>query len=204
MQEMLDRQAKDLKQHFSEQMAATLKPIRDDIAALKEELKMKNDVIDTLRNDIQLVKSTNEELASANKSLEAKLTNFEHFQVSAVESFRQLEEKLEDRTNRQLRQTIIVKGLPEKVNEKWADTRNILAKHVSKFYKMDFKDAYVLFERVHRGGGNGYQDRKKGNVISMPYVGSGMTVSSSSGIRLMPTNRNPRRSALSSSINMGH
>ena len=96
MQEMLDRQAKDLKQHFSEQMAATLKPIRDDIAALKEELKMKNDVIDTLRNDIQLVKSTNEELASANKSLEAKLTNFEHFQVSAVESFRQLEEKLEE------------------------------------------------------------------------------------------------------------
>ena len=48
MQEMLDRQAKDLKQHFSEQMAATLKPIHDDIAALKEELKMKNDVIDTL------------------------------------------------------------------------------------------------------------------------------------------------------------
>ena len=140
MQEMLDRQAKDLKQHFSEQMAATLKPIRDDIAALKEELKMKNDVIDTLRNDIHLVKSTNEELASANKSLEAKLTNFEHFQVSAVESFRQLEEKLEDRTNRQLRQTIIVKGLPEKVNEKLADTRKILAKHVSKFFKMDFKD----------------------------------------------------------------
>ena len=162
MQEMLDCQAKDLKQHFSEQMAATLKPIRDDIAALKIETNMKNDIIETLQNDIQLVKSTNEELTSANKSLEAKLTSLENFQVSTVESFRQLEEKLEDRTNRQLRQTIIVKGLPEKVNEKWADTRNILAKHVSKFYKMDFKDAYVLFERVHRGGGNGYQDRKKG------------------------------------------
>ena len=41
--------------------------------------------------------------------------------------------------------------------------RNILAKHVSKFYKIDFKDGFVLFERVHRGGGNGYQDEKKGN-----------------------------------------
>ena len=90
MQEMLDRQAKDLKQHFSEQMAATLKPIRDDIAALKIEINMKNDIIETLRNDIQLVKSTNEELTSATKSLEAKLTADDHCQRPSGEGQREV------------------------------------------------------------------------------------------------------------------
>ena len=162
LQEMLDALSKDLKSHFTKQFAIELKPINDEIAALKLELKSKVDVIDNLKADMELIKSANEELVSVNKSLEAKLVSSEEFQVSAIESFRQLEEKLEDRTNRQLRQTIVVKGIPEKENEKWTDTRNLLAKHVSKYYKMDYKDAYALFERVHRGGGYGHQERKKG------------------------------------------
>ena len=129
---------------------------------------------------MELIKSANEELVSVNKSLEAKLVSSEEFQVSAIESFRQLEEKLEDRTNRQLRQTIVVKGIPEKENEKWTDTRNLLAKHVSKYYKMDYKDAYALFERVHRGGGYGHQERKKGRR-SLRCVVSGMIASISYG-----------------------
>ena len=46
-------------------MAATLMPMPGDIPALKNEIKIKNEIIDTLRNDIQLVISKNEELASA-------------------------------------------------------------------------------------------------------------------------------------------
>ena len=116
---MLDALSKDLKSHFTKQFAIELKPINDEIAALKLELKSKVDVIDNLKADMELIKSANEELVSVNKSLEAKLVSSEEFQVSAIESFRQLEEKLEDRTNRQLRQTIVVKGIPEEENEKW-------------------------------------------------------------------------------------
>ena len=62
----------------------------------------------------------NDEHMSVNKKLDEKLSNSEKFHSTVIESFIQLEEKLEDRTNRQLRQTIVVKGLPEKSNEKWA------------------------------------------------------------------------------------
>ena len=55
-----------------------------------------------------------------------------------------------------------MKGLPEKKKESWADTRNALAKHVAKAYNMDFPKAYQMFERVHRGGGDGFGEKKKG------------------------------------------
>ena len=63
--------------------------------------------------------------------------------------------------NLKLRNTIVVKGLHEKPNEKWRDIRNFLAKHILKSYNMVFKTAYFMFRRVHRSGRNGFQDRKK-------------------------------------------
>ena len=53
-----------------------------------------------------------------------------------------------------MRKAIVIKELPEKPNENWADTRNMLVKHVAKVYNKEFKHAYGMFERVHRGGGN--------------------------------------------------
>ena len=50
---------------------------------------------------------------SVNESLKAKLLSSEKFQVSAIESFKQLEEKLENHTNRQLRKAIIFKDIPK-------------------------------------------------------------------------------------------
>ena len=90
---------------------------------------------------------------NANKKLEEKLTKFDEFQTATIESFKQLEEKVEDRTNRQLRKTIVVKGLPEKPNEKWSDTRNILAKHISKSYNIALlcsKGSTVVVEMVSK------------------------------------------------------
>ena len=159
---MLDTQSREMKLYFSEQFDARLKPINDEISSLKAELQIKNEAIDKLASEMELLKSTNDELVAANKSLEAKMSTSEKFQSSALESFKMLEEKLEDRTNRQLRQTIVVKGLAEKENEKWSDTRHILAKHVSKAYQIDIKKANNLFERVHRGGGEGFDGKKKG------------------------------------------
>ena len=49
-----------------------------------------------------------------------------------------------------MRQTVEIKGLPEKDGEKWSDARNTLAKQISKAYKIEFKKAYALSDRVHR------------------------------------------------------
>ena len=90
---------------------------------------------------------------SAYRWLEARLVSSEEFQVAVKESFKQLETKVEDRTNRQLKHTIVVNGLPnEKQNETWTDTQYNLAKHISKSYKMEFKTAYGIIERVRVAG----------------------------------------------------
>ena len=101
LQEMLDTQSREMKLYFSEQFDARLKPINDEISSLKAELQIKNEAIDKLASEMELLKSTNDELVAANKSLEAKVSTSEKFQSSALESFKMLEEKLEDRTIRQ-------------------------------------------------------------------------------------------------------
>ena len=162
MQKMLDAQSRDMKSYFTQQLAIALKPINEEIASLKLELPARNKDIDNLKSEIEEIKSVNKELIAVNESLKTRMVTSEKFQTAALESFKQLEGKLEDRTNRQLRQTIVVKGLPEKQEEKWSDTRNILAKHISKAYDIEYKKVYSMFERVHRGGGDGYNNSKKG------------------------------------------
>ena len=53
-------------------------------------------------------------MLSTNKGLEAKLSEFYEFRKSTLESFKHLEEKVEVKTNRQLRKAIVVKELSEK------------------------------------------------------------------------------------------
>ena len=161
LKDMFDSHATEMKKYIAEHFAVLLEPTNKEIALLRSELKSRDSAISDLKEEVAAVKATNAELANANKELTEKLTKFDKFQSATLESFKQLEEKVEDRTNRQLRKTIVVKGLPEKPNEKWSDTRNLLAKHIAKSYNMEFKTAYAMFERVHRGGGNGYQERKK-------------------------------------------
>ena len=162
LQRMLDAQSRHMKLYFAEQLAIALKPLNEDIASLKLELQARNKDIDNLNSEIEEVESVNKELVSVTESLKATLVASEKIQTAALELFKQLEGQLEDRTNRQLRQTIVVKGLPEKKDEKWTDTRKILAKHISKAYNTEFKKVYSMFEWVHRGGGDGYNNSKKG------------------------------------------
>ena len=187
----------DMKKYFTDQLATLLLPINTEIASLKSELRSRDVAISALQTEVAAVKSANDELMSVNKKLEEKLSDSEKFHSTVIESFIQLEEKLEDRTNRQLRQTIVVKGLPEKPSEKWADTRNILAKYIAKAYDMEFRKAYSLFERVHRGGGNGFEEKKKETY--MLCVAIGTIVNISVGNPTLLTNLDQRKSGLLSS-----
>ena len=70
----------------------------------------------------------------------------------------QLQEELEDRTNRQLRNTLIFKNVPGEKKEKWEKTRSTLAALISEVsFKADESDsvseeeALSMIERAHRG-----------------------------------------------------
>ena len=105
------------------------------------------------------------DLRSENASLESRLQSFESkfesagvqsqsddFDVNLHKKVHDLEEEIEERTNRSLRQTLVIKGIPEIKNgkEKWSDTWQLLAETISKTINISYDDSYDMFNRVHR------------------------------------------------------
>ena len=52
MQKMLDAQSRGMKLYFAKQLVIVLKPINEDIASLKLELKAQNKDINNLKSEI--------------------------------------------------------------------------------------------------------------------------------------------------------
>ena len=63
-----------------------------------------------------------------------------------------IEELIEERTNRQLRKTLVIRGVPENDGERWADTEKILTDNLSKILNIAPVEAQSLIDRCHRGG----------------------------------------------------
>ena len=79
-----------------------------------------------------------------------------------VEMVPKLEEKLEERTNRQLRKTLVFKGIPSKYansstpnkKETWQETEEIVRQHISEVTGMEYDDTDGFIERCHRSAPN--------------------------------------------------
>ena len=101
--------------------------------------------LDQLKAEVELLISQSDELKTAtsyNNSLSDQI----------MANVQKLEERVEERTNRQMRKTLVFKGISEINNEKWEDTREILAETISKNVKgFSYDDAYDTLDRVHRG-----------------------------------------------------
>ena len=77
-----------------------------------------------------------------------------HHSVPSSEEIEALSERVEERTNRQLRQTLIFKGIPEKDEKTWADTKCVLAQTIASSVGTTENNAYQVLNRVHRGRPN--------------------------------------------------
>ena len=64
----------------------------------------------------------------------------------------ELEERIEERTNRSLRQTMIFKGIAGTENESWSATTNKLAEAIADATTATFEIARDMINRAHRGG----------------------------------------------------
>ena len=68
------------------------------------------------------------------------------------DSIKSLEEKIEERTNRQLRETLVIRNVPElKPDESYNDTKELLAKLISdNVDDVSFDHAFNQIKRAHR------------------------------------------------------
>ena len=72
--------------------------------------------------------------------------------------------RTEDQTNRALRKTLIIRGIPEPTEENWDQTRTVASHALAKATPIDPNKLSKIFERIHRGGSfkkqQGLQPRK--------------------------------------------
>ena len=105
---------------------------------------------------------TIEALTSRIEALEGLLAKFQEQQSNAIkdagekERVRALEEKVEERTNRQLRKTLVIRGVPEQQNERWGETDAILSSVIAKTLNVPQQEAEKMIDRCHRGGNPKY------------------------------------------------
>ena len=92
-------------------------------------------------------------------ALEARLESTENDSSAAPIIAPDLEKRLcgiegliEERTNRQLLKTLVIRGVPESDNERWVDTDKILTENLSKILNVAPVEAQSLIDRCHRGG----------------------------------------------------
>ena len=72
-----------------------------------------------------------------------------------------VEEKLEERTNRQLRKTLVFRGIKQDAAERsWKDCEEVLAKEIASTLDIDCKHALNMIDRCHRGGNPDYFKRQ--------------------------------------------
>ena len=110
--------------------------------------------------ELAALKAENSSLKTYLSDLNSRLVTLEQqtaFTTTVTESteLEELSERLEERTNRQLRQTLIFKNVHEPQYEKtWADTKQNLATNISQCVGVTQNFALQMLNRVHRGRPN--------------------------------------------------
>ena len=120
---------------------------------------------------IETVCKLTEEVASLKKTVEVLTTAAEEQKAKEQQDIRgrlrAIEEKIEERTNRQLRKTLVVRGVPENDKEKtWEDTENVFTKKIAETIDVTTDEAKEMIERCHRGGNpSKFRDMRKERPI---------------------------------------
>ena len=119
---------------------------------------------------LERVKSLETSLETALSALNKKDGSDDTFSHSAVlERMHSIEERLEERTNRQLRKTLVFRGINQDMSERsWKDCEEVLAKVIASTLDIDSKDAINMIDRCHRGGNPEYF--KKENKLRPIYA----------------------------------
>ena len=111
---------------------------------------------DLQAKELQKLSLANDELRANIDLISQKLEDIEtaQNQYSSTEvskKIKEVEERLEERTNRGLRQTLVFRGVREQKNESWEDTFEIVVEIIAKNMGISQNSARSMLNRVHRG-----------------------------------------------------
>ena len=137
---------------LKEELITLIKPLTDNFAAFTSKFEQLEDTaIKALKlaednaNDILTLKDYVDELQKQNAELQERNKTLIEDRVKIVER------NVEDRTNRSLRKTLVIKGIPQVQNETWSQSEELLAGFIAEHVEgYDIERAKGSIERAHR------------------------------------------------------
>jgi len=169
-EKLLNDQQKKTEACIKKTIKSELASLTQEIVRLQSELEVVSSVANNALKLSESLKKDVTLLQEENANMRAKLQNVIKEQVD-------IQEVVEENKNRQLRKTLIFKGIPEqkfpdqsntnsngsqRMNpESWDDTATILATVMSETLDKTVEQARAMVERCHRGAPN---PRYKGNA----------------------------------------
>ena len=151
----LDEAVDKVTERLESFIDAKFSSVNEGFKNLEKSIQENKTVIEYQASEIESLKQENINLKSNLEHLSKKIEEIEVAHVAppdsnTTEKLKNLEERIEERTNRQLRQTLVIKGIRESKNESWDDTKSLLAKAISDNVGMPLKSAETMLNRVHR------------------------------------------------------
>ena len=133
--------------NLKDELVALIKPITDNIAAFTKTIEQ---IGDTASKALELAEANANEILAlkdhVNELHQQNLDLQERNKKLMVDRVKVVERNLEDRTNRSLRKTLVIKGIPEVENETWAQIerahRSAPSNHPDKKGKRDLYAAF--------------------------------------------------------------
>ena len=185
MEELMQQFKTDFLKDLKEQIILDLK------AEILQELKKDRRRVDKVESQIKQINEEVTTVITENATLQAqiadcstKISLLENRIVKIEEENRELIKekdvsalrihnlkwKLEDRTNRDMRNTLIFRGVPERKDEStWDKTESVLADIISETCDMDIEETNEMFERVHRGRPRQYNKGKRDIYVRFKF-----------------------------------
>ena len=177
LKESLKKQKDDLLEEHFKRQEELLKIQKDELLQVftHQQEVLKNELLlqfskehEKWNEELSAVKKIGEENASEILRLKGTIESLVSINKQQTDNVSKLTERLEDRTNRQLRSTLVFKGIPESPDERkgqkgaWDATRAVLSETLSKHIPSLSPEAgSSMFERIHRGKANKFSANKR-------------------------------------------
>ena len=135
----------ELKKIVQELLDGQTKDLRGIIETLQAELEETTNIATGALRRVEECEKSIVHLQTENEDLKNEIARSANLNRIKV-----LEERIEERTNRQMRNTLVFKGISDDLKETWSQTEQKLVDHITKA-GVSANNAYDMIERAHRG-----------------------------------------------------
>ena len=169
LQTILSNALKAQKDEIINEFKKEIKALSSKVENIK---KIADEALNIAKQNKADIVKVSAEVDSLNEKFNALNTEHNQLQVQSAakdQAIKNLENKLEDTTNRHLRKTLVIKGVKELENETWTATESVLAKTISEATDGDVDEiaAARLIERAHRSRPNRQKQGRRDIFVKM-------------------------------------